>query len=164
MKIMSIDPSCEDGGLGYAVLKSEPPKLLDYGTVHTKVEKDEPLERKTGCALRELHIILDNNQMRGKYIVIEMPGVWGGFKAAMSTKTGRIHELFFFVGALWKWCYEVGCLPVLIPTREWKGQLPKKVTRDRVNALFNIKVKNTHEGDAIGLGLYYLAKTKKAHQ
>jgi len=159
MKIIAIDPSYEDGGLGYAILES-PEKLLLWGTTHSDAPKDAPFEQKVAAAL----VVLERDILhcglmgeRGR-LVIEMPEVWGGFKAAMSTKTGVLHKLFFFVGALWQWGRERQLSPVLIPVREWKGQLPKEVTRKRVEDTFGIKTKNTHEADAIGLGLYYLKK------
>ena len=159
MKIIAIDPSYEDGGLGYAILES-PEKLLLWGTVLSGAPKDAPFEQKVAAAFVALEKDILWNGLVGErgQLIIEMPEVWGGFKAAMSTKTGVLHKLFFFVGALWQWGRESGLSPILVPVREWKGQLPKEITRKRVEDKFCIKTKNTHEADAIGLGLYYLRK------
>jgi hypothetical protein len=159
MKIIAIDPSYEDGGLGYAIMES-PENLLLWGTTHSDTPKDASFEQKVAEALVALgqDILYCGLIGERRQLIIEMPEVWGGFKAAMSTKTGVLHKLFFFVGALWQWGRERELVPILIPVREWKGQLPKEITRKRVEDTFGIKTKNMHEADAIGLGLYYLRK------
>jgi hypothetical protein len=133
-----------------------PESLLLWGTTHSGTPKDALFEQKVAAAL----VALERRILWRGQLIIEMPEVWGGFKAAMSTKTGVLHKLFFFVGALWQWGRESGLSPILVPVREWKGQLSKEITRKRVEDKFCIKTKNTHEADAIGLGLYYLRKVK----
>jgi len=158
MRIVAIDPSYEKEGLGYAIFEDE--KLTSWGTIDSGVEKDASFEVKVSATIDALNARISDwcTPMR---LVIEMPEVWGGFKAAMSSKTGVLHKLFFFVGALWYWAWRSdNIVPVLIPVRKWKGQLPKEVMRGRIERSLNIKTNSTHEADAIGLGLYYMKNQK----
>ena len=94
-------------------------------------------------------------------VVIEEPESWGAYKSVASDKAGDMKLLVMTVGALGLWATQVAGIEEtkLIKVSEWKGQLPKNVTANRMKAIYNTEHFDTlDEADAIGIGHYYIHK------
>lgn len=154
--ILAIDPSYESGGLGYAFFNEHTNGLESFGVTHPP--KREQFEDNVWESVRTLKELIQGTNAHT--IVIEMAESWGSYKSQMISRTGVLHKLFFFIGALYAWGKLDGRKVILIPPRKWKGQLPKAVTKKRVEKYYAIVCKTQHEADAIGLGLHYLTKEK----
>lgn len=95
-----------------------------------------------------------------KVLVIESPEAWLGDAIGLaSIQRGDIFKLMYLIGGLADVARRRGIrVPVMISPREWKGQLPKDVTKKRVKRAFDNKkwcpqTSTTHEFDAVGMGL-----------
>lgn len=89
--------------------------------------------------------------VRPKHIIIETPEAWLTSKKGLaSVQRGDIFKTTYLIGGM-------GCLskrtPLLVLPREWKGQLPKTVVKQRIKKKFKLTITNEHEMDAIGMGL-----------
>ncbi len=156
MNILTVDPSINSLGFAYF----EENSLKEFGTIQPDLKfiDSGPTLHWTQKALSIYYkyqaYFSDINPNR---IVIEMPTVWHGTLRAHTAKnSGALEKLFFVVGLLCSYQPEK---VILITPNEWKGQLPKHVTLQRVLEKFPNVSKNTSPDaiDAIGLGMYYLS-------
>jgi len=90
--------------------------------------------------------------------VIEQPQLWGAYKSVASAQSGALLSLHILVGALFWYCNKNFFRTKLIPVSVWKGQLPKRVTKKRMETKYDVKFATDDESDACGLGDYYLTK------
>ncbi len=157
--ILAIDPSIES--LGWAVLQPTTPRILicsqlaEFGTVKRDTRGQPATDRVNSIieGLEKATIHLDSAHI----VVIEQPQLWGAYKSTASLHSGALLGLHILVGALYWWAHSRFERAHLIPVTEWKGQLPKKVTQQRMEQKYNVKFRTDDESDAVGLGDYFIS-------
>jgi len=158
MDILTIDPSINH--LGWAFLAQDDKVasynfLRVYGTIDAPTEfKQEELVYRIDWIIGEL----DETTLMFQFdtIAIECPEPWGAYKSMASSRSGSLQMLTLVVGALTHWAIQrVGVDSVkLIKVSTWKGQLPKAVTKRRMEKKYNCTFRTSDEADAVGLGDY----------
>lgn len=161
MKVLAIDPSINS--MGFAFLSEL--GLHSYGTFEAPVKlKKSPFTERMYYMVSRLDDILSENPV--DRIVIEQPQSWGAYKSVASTQSGALLMLHMLAGSLAAWAY--GCFhkwngyPVdinkvqLIPVSKWKGQLPKRITKARMERKYGVRFRTNDESDAVGLGDWFL--------
>lgn len=170
MGILALDPSILHLGWAamYNPISGESTVLYQYGTIIAPPElKDKPLIERAHSMLREVSSIrraIDNGkEMSITKIIIEKPEPWGSYKSLASSRSGSLEMLTIFTGILAGWGLshlgENGV--VFIKVSQWKGQLPKHVTKKRMEKKYPVTFKTTDEADAAGLGDWYLTRERK---
>ena len=163
MKVFSIDPSINS--LGWACFdakESTHANLFASGTiVAPKNNKSMLLVERIQWMICEVQIQLVRIQLdticTSEFaIVIEQPESWGAYKSIASTHSGSLLGLHILVGALLGWGFGFTSNVVLIKVSAWKGQLPKHVTKERMEQKYNTSFKTYDEADAVGLGCWYI--------
>lgn len=122
-KVMSIDPSINF--MGVAVFEGKKPilwRLLKPKSIYKDADE------KCVDLYNQIYDLRD--EYEPDIIVLENPDHWavGGFEARES---GSIQKLTFLCGML----YTLGKVQLVLP-REWKGQLPKNVVRNRLKPFY----------------------------
>lgn len=163
--ILAIDPSIAN--LGWAILTYEPgtdahPRIECSGTVKRKTSNLSP-EHRINSILEGLEDEIVNWFCRATNgtIVIEQPQLWGSYKSTASLHSGALLGLHILTGALYWWGTTHVKEVHLIPVTEWKGQLPKSVTRKRMEKKYDVKFETFDESDAVGLGDYFIGTMTK---
>lgn len=92
-------------------------------------------------------------------VVIELPEAWGTPKGIRASTSGAVSKLAFAVGAIWYWSLGVAHRVYLLTARQWKGQIPKSVTRKRLlTACLITSEASPDEADAVGLLEFFTHK------
>jgi len=135
-----------------------PGVVLESGTIEAPEEfKQEELVERINWMVEATDDI-----GKGGYdtIVIERPEPWGAYKSMASSRSGSLQMLTLMVGALTYWA--IGLVAAenvkLVKVSQWKGQLPKHVTQQRMEKKYHCKFDTDHEADAVGLGDFVLGK------
>lgn len=103
-----------------------------------------------------------------KYPVIscycEKPAIFTSARGMAGAIKGHVLQLEMFRGMLFSLCQEFNTLFVDVPALTWKGQLPKKLTVDRIKTLISEQRRNVdclrmsangeNDWDALGIGLH----------
>lgn len=145
MKLLSVDPGLN--GTGWAFFENSRP--AEVGTIRTKVKWPESL---TDIAQQVLILV------GGLYVderCIEYPSFMSGTaKSTMVASRGDLVKLTMLAGAI-----AVALAPSrLVPVNDWKGNMSKAMCETRVSRVIGGSGLglNSHEWDAIGIGLYHL--------
>lgn len=161
MLILAIDPGV--GGTGWALMKADSARLVNYGTLHGKgVWAQKAKQIMIGFeklfAVREDYI---------GQVYIESPVFMRGFGGYTTASTGDLVKLSMLCGAMYLHALkkeEHGVM--LVEPSKWKGQLPKKVCNQRVSRIleqihpYEVGRVSNHALDAVGLGLWALGRFK----
>jgi len=86
-------------------------------------------------------------------VFTEKPEFWETHKGMTAAKTESLFKLIYIYGRLHEVLISLGYTPVGILAKEWKGQLPKKIMKNRVERITGKKY-TEDEADAVGIGLY----------
>lgn len=171
MNVFSIDPSVNH--LGWAVMDIDQDihpvgvanKVVASGTIEAPEEfKQENLVERLEWMICAIDDVVTNFCIDA--VVIERPESWGAYKSMASSRSGSLQMLTLLVGALTQWALTQAIAEnvKLIKVSQWKGQLPKHITKKRMEQKYSKKFKTDHEADAVGIGDYYLGtlnETKK---
>lgn len=161
-RLMSIDSSVNN--LGIAIWDMSSKKLLLWKLVHPKSDcRSNEYEKSWSilCQLKEWIKIYAIN-----HIICEVPTYWaiGGFEAR---ETGSMNKLSFVCGLIYSLRGDMEKFKLVTPS-DWKGQLSKIVTQNRLQdeywAKYQIDMNGTATGkklndnvsDAIGIGHFKL--------
>lgn len=74
-------------------------------------------------------------------------------KSRASTFSGDIFKLAYLVGGYAKSAHKYQADFHIIPARQWKGQMDKDATKERVSRVTGVYYRTSHITDAIGMGL-----------
>jgi hypothetical protein len=168
--ILALDPSVNN--MGYAVFATQyiEPAIIAYQLVASgvllsdKESKKQVLEKRIETMLHKMASMewyAEGGWANGglvviEQVVIEQPEPWGSYKSMASDKSGSLVMLHLMVGALIGWFAQKADTEVrLVKVSQWKGQLPKKVTQDRLKKRYG-RVFQSDEADAVGLGEWYI--------
>lgn len=141
---MTIDPGLS--GTGYAVFDKR--RLIIYGNLYSKQKTFKAKARELS---RRLAFI---ERDRGSISVwCEWPSNFMGSKKGIAAlHSNSLLKLSFLIGQICARIHGVNLLPV----QQWKGQLPKEVTRARAERFFGMKGFKSHAADAVGMGQYII--------
>lgn len=164
MKVIAIDPSLNS--LGWAAINSrEEGKgggLQGSGVVKApKVIQQKSLDERLIWMLFTLaHEIVV--QWCDK-LVIEQPESWGAYKSMASAHSGGLLSLHILTGALFAWALSIaGAGKVeLVKVSKWKGQLPKRVTKKRMESKYGVKFATDDESDAVGIADWRIEQERR---
>lgn len=171
-RVLAIDPSINE--FGWAVFIDK--KLVDFGLIKPSLKNysskfiyNKNLKGinsfdfviKSEIIYKEVNKII--NQYKINCLVLEMPQYWavGGF---ISRESGAMSKLHFLCGYICS--INVDEFVILRP-HEWKGQLSKKVVKNRLNKkidkisekkIDSLLKLNHNILDAIGLGYKFIFK------
>ena len=65
---------------------------------------------------------------------------------------GNLSFLAYIIGVYSSVCFQHEVEVYLLPARQWKGQMDKDVTAERIRRVNGITYKNSHITDAVGIG------------
>lgn len=162
MKVFAIDPSINHLGLALMV----PGSLLAFETIEAPTEfKQEELVSRLDWMINELDDA-PYGFTESLMIAIECPEPWGAYKSMASSRSGSLQMLTLLVGAIAYWALTIVSIEnvKLVKVSTWKGQLPKSVTKKRMEKKYNCKFATDHESDACGLGDYVLTKEQNGQR
>lgn len=159
--LLAIDSGINSGWVLLRTGVRPAPVLVAAGTARTKLDPELPLQNwadRTADVLRSLSLQVRSYRQAIKIVAIEFPEF---------TK-GESNKLCFMAGRTAGWAAEHfsgnNCKVLLIGVNEWKGQLPKAVSSERVLSRVDsgfVTVPPTaagfvsgHTVDALGVGLY----------
>jgi Holliday junction resolvasome RuvABC endonuclease subunit len=154
--MLSIDPSMRH--CGYAVFDG--PTLLACGILESSAEVTQNAVTDIASGLMSVARVYNP-----AYICIEQPTEIHSPAGHAVMHSGALGKLFFTVGFICgAFTREGESIPILIPVREWKGQLPKQLTTLRTNRWYGLnldwKKKDNNVADAIGLAHYVIHERK----
>lgn len=151
-KWMTVDPGIS--GTGWAVFRDA--KLHKWGVIRSY----EPTwTSKAKDIVKQLRALewkyLRDAEQRYKTVYCEWPSNFtGSAKGLAALNSGSILKLSYLIG-------KISSLPVylkLVSVQQWKGQLPKEVTKARAEKYFKRTGFKSHDADAVGIGQYVLEK------
>jgi len=124
---MTIDPSINN--LGYAVYYKKVLRHYELLRPDALARDEGAYHLKTLSMVKALFRLFE--EYRLNYVVLEMPEHWAiaGFHARES---GSMTKLVFLCGGIYHFFRMQGIDIHMLAPREWKGQLPKEVVRERL--------------------------------
>lgn len=148
MTIASIDPGL--GGTGVAIWQYD--KFRDAASPNPMLTKSLTDKHYEGYYRKLQQIFLEYGV---KAILIENQAfMTGSVVGNASAKTGSVVKLAHFTGMVMGLCMQYGINHYLVDVSAWKGQLPKKVTWDRMRAAGYTGDAKSHAMDAVGIGMW----------
>lgn len=165
MRLLAIDPGLQ--GTGIAIFKMGVPRPRHVTVLKPRAGKYKDWPDRVDDLVMQIRDLAINSGVT--HVISEMMEMHQSPRAMMMWKTGDLQRTVFLVGALY------GCLMSahdditlefkLTTPSEWKGQLPKSVTINRINKLLGKGVGQelgieTHAWDAVGIGLWHMGFLK----
>ncbi len=153
--ILSIDPSSRSAG--WAIFKRK--EYFLSGVI--KSNKKDFYKNSLYIADQLDGIFLAEGSGDNDIVLIEYPELFSSNTGITAVRSGSLVKLSVTVGiiaGLLSW-YSYAEIKFIKP-KEWKGQLSKEITLERILKKIDIKkkIKTYDECDAIGMGLYYLGE------
>jgi len=155
---IGIDPSISE--CGYGIIDRN--GLLDFGLI-----EGNP---KWSLEWRCLHVCREIKRIRSLFhqnatIVVEMPQTWSTSRGVPAKYGGSLQKLFFLVGVIYGNLHHPPASQIrLVTVSEWKGNIPKKVTFNRMVKKYKLQMqptaRNLNVTDAIGLADYEITRRK----
>lgn len=162
MNVLALDPSINH--LGWVIMTTG--KVLLSGTINAPPLKTACLVARLDwmivalddLMLEKVHALRAMGEVPADVIAIECPEPWGAYKSMASSRSGSLQMLTLLTGVLTCWAINtVGVDYVhLIKVSQHKGQLPKRVTQERMEEKYHCIFRTDHAADACSLGDYIL--------
>lgn len=153
--MMAIDPGLT--GTGVAIWKEKKiPVLADVINSRGALSNDW-IDRVSAIAQRVADLAME---YQVREIVCEMMEMHQSARAQMMWKAGDFQRTLFLIGAIYGMTEPYVVDFTVTPPSEWKGQLPKSVTINRVKKVLgpNVCIRlgiEKHAWDAVGIGLWH---------
>jgi hypothetical protein len=174
MGLIAIDPGVhsmaiavfEDGGALLDAWNQDDPPFFKTSVQRSVAEQ---VERWGAPSLRLVNRLQSHVRLESNRIVCERQVVYPGAKG-LKTNPNDLLDLAMCAGAFSSaLCVDMHATLTLVEPAEWKAQVPKDVTRKRIEALLMGKELNVvkkggemhNVWDAIGIGLFALGRAKK---
>lgn len=164
--LLSIDPGLTRMGYARWSDYSDIKTLCDAGAINTATRK-EWIQRGFSAVLKMQKSVPPT---KVGVLVIEMPEYQSGrMESEAATRSGSIMKLAALVGMILHG-YETVQKRVLVTPAQWKGQLPKEVSHQRIADLLELtnrrwindwKHMKHDTRDAIGIGLHAISELVK---
>jgi Holliday junction resolvasome RuvABC endonuclease subunit len=154
--MMAIDPGLTGTGVAIWRRPGPTPECVTILTSRGAASTDW-IDRVHRIAVQVQDLALDYSV---REVVCEMMEMHGSARAQMMWKAGDFQRTLFLIGAIYGMTESSVIHWHVTPPSEWKGQLPKSVTINRVRALLGNKVCDrldiqSHAWDAVGIGLWH---------
>jgi len=151
--IIALDPSINH--CGFAIF-SKAGGLLKYGTISPSREWTN-WQAKAYSVLEKIKTLEKFYLEKLERVIYEMPEVWNSSaKGNYAKNSGALEKLYFICGAIHA---AYGNKVDFYTAQEWKGQVPKSVTIDRVKSRYNVASNiSDHEADAISIAETWMHK------
>ena len=85
-------------------------------------------------------------------VYIEGTQMYRGVIGQAAVRSGSIFELSYLVGRYEELCYSSNIDCEIINAPDWKGQMTKEQTAEKIKMINGVKYKNEHITDAVGMG------------
>ncbi len=155
--ITAIDPSINS--LGYAVFVNK--RLVSYGTVKSSDDdKQKTLAVRIQTMIADLAVKMEGS-MHAQTVVIEEPEMFSSATSHAAVHNSSLKKLIMIVGGLVWHSFLLKATCVLVPVTTWKGQLPKHITKTRMETKYNVRFRTTDECDAVGIGDWYIQASSR---
>jgi len=169
--VLSIDPSIRNLGWALTRLTENKTQLMASGVC--KVPPAGTLPQRIAAMTDELalnvasvaHLFKDTGI---DFIVVEEPHQWGAARSFAAEQSNEIHKLYFVAGAILESLrFLVGMRTdrlIFLKAIEHKGNLPKNITTQRMEKLYDKSFSGPDEADAVWIGWSFLvgpAKNKR---
>jgi hypothetical protein len=154
--MMAIDPGLT--GTGVAIWKGSNHRPVHAEIVHSRgALSDHWLGRVNHIAVQVQELAMEHSV---REIVCEMMEMHQSARAQMMWKAGDFQRTLILIGAIYGMTEAFVIHFRLTPPSEWKGQLPKSVTINRVKRAIGPDVcrrldLDKHAWDAVGIGLWH---------
>ena len=154
MKILSIDPSIKSLGWAEFSVNCSTKKAILINVGYFQIRKGDwiiKLDQMISCInmlMKDINIVL-----------IELPHIYTvGKKGIVAGNSESIMKLSSFVFAARQRILDQNIKVELIPVSKWKGNVPKLITKKRVEKHWNFISNNNDIIDAVGIGDYWIRK------
>lgn len=152
---ISFDPSINRCGVCLWDLKETPPEPFSWDLL-----KPSTMARKDGGWLRKatsitMQVRALTHRFSADLVLIEYPRARPDATSLKASLGGALGKLFVVVGMMAQASISEGAQVKLVPVEQWKGNVPKEVTIDRVLRDYGIAVRDHNIADAIGIGRWY---------
>ena len=163
LRLIAVDPGLQ--GTGVAIFKIGHPRPLHADVLRSHAgRKADWIDRVESIVEQVYELSVEYNV---RHAVCEMMEMHQSPRAQMMWKSGDLQRTLFLVGSMHgQLTGSAGVVHFRVtPPSEWKGQLPKSVTINRINRLLGKGVGvelgiQTHAWDAVGIGLWHMGFLK----
>ena len=148
MRLLSIDPSINECGVA-VIINGE---LIRAYTI--KTQKHKSVE----CRLRQLNVAFTNIGHDFTHAIIEYPNTFVRKGRFGDERIGSMQVLHVAIGTIYASLCQISDIEIkFVKVSEWKGGVGKHEAQNMVRALTG-KLHNTHESDAIVMGMRWQKK------
>jgi hypothetical protein len=162
LTLLSLDPSTRN--LGYACCDlskaGRDPDIYDTDLWHSGVVHPQGLElpHKIQDAYEQLSALLRKEDLWPTNIVSEWPMFFGTARGKIAASQDHTIGLAGMAAGVASWFRLPATKVTLLTPAQWKGSVPKEVTRRRLEKAFQVDTENLgdDEIDAIGIAEYWL--------
>jgi hypothetical protein len=155
-RFITIDPGL--GGTGWATWNRFERKRLtapnDSGSIPAP-SADLSMWRRIDCILTQIQMVCHRELVFE--VIVECPQFFEGGRGLAAARDGDLVSLSILAGAILAVATRKSESGHLVTVNEWKGNMSKELTRERVSSKlpdYRLRTNTTHESDAVGLGLY----------
>ena len=159
---ISVDPGLS--GTGYAVWTNNrkpmytgivvPNKSIPKSSLTTLPPRGQSLYNQLYAIWGAMTI----NKVNARITVVEWPEFFQTSGGRVSAERGDLIKLTMAASIVCCVAWDCEHTVKMVPPRVWKGQLPKKLVITRIKRMIKGANYNSHEWDAVGLGLHHLGK------
>jgi len=150
-RIAGIDPSTQETGL--ALIGSNPLSIIDWRVCQESV--GDWVERSY-LIKRDVFAVL--GLWKPDFIILEIPQPFMSIRGRRAMEGGTTLKLMFLCGLIASYASP---RPSLILPSEWKGNLSKKITQNRIEKKIGYCPPSHNAADAVGIALYWIEKKAK---
>lgn len=143
---VAVDPGSEGTGVAYYSNTDDPAIVANLSSNH----KEWSMKCNEICYKFRAFLMYHNP----KYVFCEQPQFFESLTGITAMRSQTPIKLTVLFGRLWEISVSKGIEFIPVKINDWKGQLTKIQTANRVEALLNVRYKTTHETDAVAIGLY----------
>lgn len=165
MRLIAIDPSIR--ALGWCIMTAHKPskkviiQYVDSGCLRlmSKIEWRDRVDYMTQSVMKIC------KQKKVDALVFEEPILFGMFggdgRGDAANNTGSVLKLMgvaYSIRGAFKYWKPDGIVHAA-PVNTWKGNVPKHITRSRMERRYTLELPDHNESDAIGIADWYLRKS-----
>lgn len=163
MRLIAVDPGLQ--GTGVAIFKVGQALPLHVDVIKSTIGRSAEWIDRVESIVEQVYELSVEYNVRNA--ICEMMEMHQSPRAQMMWKSGDLQRTLFLVGSLHGQLTGMAGVVnfIVTPPSEWKGQLPKSVTINRINRLLGKGVGDklgihTHAWDAVGIGLWHMGFLK----
>ena len=160
--MIGIDPGL--GGTGFAIADGY--RFIHGETFNVSTTIKHLSLRADFIAKSVVYSALEHDNTNDRKALIEYPEFYTGRVGISCASTGGLIKLAYLVGYISSALVKVGYRVELITPNDWKGNIPKHISTNRIQSIIKYPV-DSHLADAVGLILHHnnngIVKNAKQH-